>query len=287
MTATNSDPALDASFAILIVGHGTRKPEGAQQLRQLVEWMRGIEPDWHFFESFLELAEPSIEHAMERIAAAGLSRVLVVPILLFSAGHAKEDIPQAVADAARERGLEVIGQTPALGTLASVVNLSNIRFEELVRRGPIEGCPAGHCSRAGCASDCELRGAALGRVGLAMIGRGTSDTAALEQMRLLTAKCVASRDVHWYETGFFAGGLPHVDTLLEHAADACNAPSGCDTMILQPHLLFEGELMDQLRHKLRSQRERHPQVQWLLARPLGVDDALARVFVGFIRNAMA
>lgn len=286
MTTTNSDPIQDASLAILIVGHGTRKPEGAQQLRQLVEWMRGIEPDWHFFESFLELAEPSIECSMERIAESGLRRVLVVPILLFSAGHAKEDIPQAVADAARKRGLEVIGQTPALGTLASVVELSNIRFEELVRRGPIEGCPAGHCSRAGCDSDCKLRGAALGRVGLAMIGRGTSDTAALEQMRLLTAKCVASRDVHWRETGFFAGGLPHVDTLLEHAANACNAPSGCDTMILQPHLLFEGELMDQLRHKLRSQRDRHPQVQWLLARPLGVDAALARVFVGFIRNAM-
>ncbi|MFO0011667.1 MAG: sirohydrochlorin chelatase [Planctomycetota bacterium] len=262
--------------AILVVGHGTRKAAGADQLRQLVESMRQQAPGAPLFESFLELAEPSIEEALERVAASGLRRVKVVPVLLFAAGHAKSDIPDAVAAAASKLGIEVLGQSPPLGTGRCVLELSETRYEEIGLRGFSAGCPEGHCARAGaCQAACELPVTYLGTIGLAMVGRGASDPEALTQMRTLTQMACARRHhVAWYETGFFTGGSPNVDELFDLAA-----ASGCDTIIVQPHLLFEGELMDQLRARFRDRMARHAPQRWLLTRALGGDPGLARVFL--------
>lgn len=267
---------LDTNTAILVVGHGTRKQAGADQLRQLVETMRGLEPNVPLFESFLELAEPTIDEALERVKASGLRQVKVVPVLLFEAGHAKSDIPDAVAAAASRLGLEVLGQSPPLGTNSHVLALSEARYEEIALRGFSAGCPQHHCARAGvCLGRCELAETYLGTIGLAMVGRGASDPAALAQMRTLTdLACPRRHHVVWYETGFFTGGSPNVDELFDMAA-----ASGCDTILVQPHLLFEGELMDQLREKFRARMESRSPQKWLLTRTLGGDPGLARLFL--------
>jgi sirohydrochlorin cobaltochelatase len=266
---------LATASAILVVGHGTRKPAGAAQLRQLVETMRLLAPDEAVFESFLELAEPTIGDAMKRIQDEGFRRVKVVPVLLFEAGHARSDIPDAVAEAATLYGIEVVGQSPPLGTAPYVLTLSDERFNEIAQHGREQGCPKHHCARAGvCQTGCWLQGQELGSIGLAMVGRGTSDVAALEHMRELTRLVAIQRPICWQATGFFAGGSPNVDELLDQAA-----ASACDTILVQPHLLFEGELMDQLRTKLRDRSSRHAPQRWLLARTLGADPGLARVFL--------
>jgi sirohydrochlorin cobaltochelatase len=262
--------------ALLVVGHGTRKPAGADQLRQLVETMRGLAPGVPIFESFLELAEPTIDEALERIRERDLWRVKVVPVLLFEAGHAKSDIPDAVAASASRLGIEVVGQSPPLGIHRSVIELSCKRHNEIAMRGISVGCPEQHCARAGaCAGLCQLPMQELGTIGLAMVGRGASDLGALAQMRSLT-DLVRTRVEHlaWHETGFFTGGQPNIDALFDLAA-----ATACDTILVQPHLLFEGELLDQLRAKFRERMERHAPQRWLLARALGADLGLAKVFL--------
>jgi sirohydrochlorin ferrochelatase len=129
----------------------------------------------------------------------------------------------------------------------------------------------------------------FGKIALAMVGRGTSDLSALEHMRELTrlrvqlAKNGTEPDgVQWSETGFFAGGSPTVDELLDGASQ-----SGCDSVIVQPHLLFEGELMDQLREKVRTRREKGSGPAWWVTRSLGADPKLAEVFVGLLMDQSA
>jgi sirohydrochlorin cobaltochelatase len=269
--------------ALLVVGHGTRKAMGAEQLRGLVQTMRGLEPHTCILDSFLELAEPTIEQALERGAGLGIRNILVVPVLLFSAGHAKSDIPSAVDKEATRLGLKVLGQTPPLGTAEAVLQLSDARFQEMSLEARDAGCPPGHCGQVQCmAGVCGLRGRSLGRIGLAMVGRGTSDPEALAHMRQLTQLCAARRPLSWCQTGFFAGGTPNVEDLLEEAAHAA-----CDSIIIQPHLLFEGELMDQLRSKLLERRERFPDRNWLMTRSLGADPGLARLLLAMAQEALA
>ena len=268
--------------------------------------MRRIEPIWRMEASFLELAEPTIEQAIEGLSAQGFRRILVVPILLFTAAHAKSDIPDAVSEFAAKHGITVVGQTPSLGTAREVIALSNRRYIEITSQAQERGCPEGHCGYGypqACAEVCPMRGKPPRRVALAMVGRGTSDPEALAHMRRFTELAAEQRSLAWVSTGFFAGGVPSVDELLAQAAslrstdptDPTSSISSsefssnltyttCDTVVIQPHLLFEGELMDQLRARVRRWRQESPDREWVLARCLGADEALAGVFIEFIRS---
>ena len=268
------------SGSILVVGHGTRNPSGALQLLDLVRQMQIKAPAANIFGCFLELAEPSIEQAMERLSEQGIKKTLVVPVLLFTAGHALQDIPEAVAQAGKRFGIEVIGQTGSLGTHPSVLELSQIRYAEIIALENGHACPANACARVQCNTGrCEGQSMTLGRIGLAMVGRGTSDQQALAHMRQLTELKVAQLSVVRYETGFFAGGQPNVDGLLEEASQW-----DCESILVQPHLLFEGELIDQLRDKVLQCQLRCPDKQWLIARTLGADPKLADVFLELARQ---
>jgi sirohydrochlorin cobaltochelatase len=288
---------LPSDLAVLVVGHGTRKPSGQQQLKELVEQMRRIEPSWRMEASFLELAEPTIEQAIEGLSAQGFRRILVVPILLFTAAHAKSDIPDAVSEFAAKHGITVVGQTPSLGTAREVIALSNRRYIEITSQAQERGCPEGHCGYGypqACAEVCPMRGKSPRRVALAMVGRGTSDPEALAHMRRFTELAAEQRSLAWVSTGFFAGGVPSVDELLAQASalrptDPISSSEFStnltyDTVVIQPHLLFEGELMDQLRARVQRWRQEDPDREWVLARCLGADEALAGVFIEFIRS---
>ena len=261
--------------AILVVGHGTRNPSGACQLLDLVGQMQAKAPAAIVLGCFLELAEPTIEQAMEKLYTQGVRKALIVPVLLFTAAHALQDIPDAVSAAASRFEIEVIGQTGSLGTHDSVVALSQVRSSEVIAIGTGQSCPESACARVQCDSGrCEGSFTEMGRIGLAMVGRGTSDPLALEHMRQLTELKVGQLSVVRYQTGFFAGGKPNVDALLDEASTW-----ECDTVLVQPHLLFEGELIGQLRNKVLHCRSRFPSKQWLVTRTLGADPKLADVFL--------
>ena len=246
--------------AILVVGHGTRNPSGAIQLHDLVSQMQSKAPSAVIAGCFLELAEPSIENAIERLRE------------------------HAVAAAALPAGIEILGQTKSLGTHPSVLDLSRRRYQEVTDLQRMQTCPAGACARVQCESGrCEGQGVSMGRIGLAMVGRGTSEQAALDHMRRLTELRVSdgSTSVVVHETGFFAGGKPNVDALLDLAASW-----DCDTVIVQAHLLFEGDLVEQLRNKVLNRRDSYPGKQWFISRTLGADPMLANVFLDLAQEAL-
>ena len=267
---------------VLVVGHGTRNASGVAQLLALVEMMKVQATAAKISGCFLELAEPSIEQAIELFYQQGIKKTLVVPVLLFTAGHALQDIPDAVFQAADRFGIQVIGQTGSLGTHLSILALSQARYSEVTALGDGRVCPMNACARVQCSTvKCEGQSISLGRVGLAMVGRGTSDQQALAQMRQFTELKVAQLTVVRYQTGFLAGRIPNVDGLLEQAS-----VWECDTILIQPHLLFEGELIEQLRNKVLQCQLRFPDKQWLISRTLGADPKLADVFLEMAREQL-
>lgn len=89
-------------LGIVIVDHGSRKPESNAMLEDFVASFRGssgysiVEP------AHMELAEPSIAQAFDRCVEQGARRVVVMPYFLLPGRHWQEDIP-ALAAAAAER----------------------------------------------------------------------------------------------------------------------------------------------------------------------------------------
>ncbi len=122
----------DGFDALLIIGHGTRDPEGLAEFRYLVDQVARQRTDWHVTGCCLELAEPSIAVAVDRLAVSGRSRIRAMPLVLFSAGHAKRDIPDALAQAiARNPGVE-IELCPPLGCNPAIVELSTERCQQAI-----------------------------------------------------------------------------------------------------------------------------------------------------------
>ena len=239
---------------LLVVGHGTRNSQGVQQLQTLSLQIAEIASPCPVEGCFLELAEPTIEEGVQRLASRGVNRLVTVPILLFEAGHAKADIPQAVKQAAREAGVVVEAQSPPLGCSAEVLALSHQRLIESIER------EEGRCDRV------KLANFLSGPTScLVMLGRGASDRSAVGAMRRLAARRQRRCGVPHLKVGFFAAAKPSVTELLGSLP-----ASKYQRLFLQPHLLFPGELMEQLREKRQELQEKSPQQRYYLAEPLGV-----------------
>jgi len=289
---------------ILVVGHGTRNSAGVQELVVLVDSMRDLLPEGFPIEaSFLELANPTIDQAVEKLHSQNCEELLVIPILLFTAAHAREDIPDAVRAAVEPRSIRVVAQSTSLGTDEAALELSQDRFMSALQCRNREGCL--RASACDMVTQCmggllpvsqsvePIIGAAasLGaaaaqqnvRVGLAMVGRGTSDADARGHMLELTRMRVQSSpvEISWVQTGFFAGSSPTVAELLQ-AADE----SDCDCIVVQPHLLFEGLLSVQLRGMVDAHRQAGSKKRWLVAPTLGADPKLAETFLMLGKKAI-
>jgi sirohydrochlorin ferrochelatase len=296
-----------SSLGFLLVGHGTRSRSGQAQLRSV----------FHDFEAemapaacelaFLELAEPDIATGVRRLAERGVMRLVTVPVLLFSAGHAQRDIPHATHEAAQAFNVEVAGQSKALECHPALLRLSAQRFREAICDPakpagiglPGEPWPGqlseGMQSEEGATS--QLAGYAqpvesselsciarcghqrCNQVGLVMVGRGSSSTSATEQMRRLTRLRVRQTPVAWYSTAFLHAQSPTVVEALDALA-AMELPWA----VVQPHLFFDGELLANLRQEVARRQQAQPEKIWKITEPLGTDIALSRTLAEIARQ---
>ena len=121
--------------AIVLVDHGSRRPEANAQLEALAERVREREPGTLVVTAHLELAAPDIGEALAACASAGARDVVLLPWFLAPGRHTAEDIPRAVA-AARERlpSLRIqIGEP--LGLDARLVDVALSRIEDARESG--------------------------------------------------------------------------------------------------------------------------------------------------------
>lgn len=236
---------------LLIVGHGTREPEGVEAFGQVVEDVRkrvGVPVEG----CFLEFAHPTIGEGVRRMAAQGVRRIVAMPLLLFAAGHVRRDIPAALAAAASVHpGIQVV-QTLHLGCCEAIVELSRRRCEEALTG--LEPVPAEATA-------------------VLLVGRGSREVSAREEMR----RFAAVRGVACWPRGawcFLAMGKP---SLSEGLQDMAAGPAR--RIVVQPHLLFPGKLCEEVTLAVARQQAADGAKQWVVARPLGPDPLVSAAII--------
>ncbi len=248
--------AFQPGVGILVVGHGTADPIGVVETRSVAEQVAARVPGVPVALGFLEVCGPSLEEALAALATAGCREVVVVPLLLFEAGHAKRDVPQAIGAAASAQRL-VVRQAEPLGCHSAIVALSRRRRVEAI---------AGHDH------------VAPSETTLVMVGRGSSDPTAVTQMRLFAAATLeAEPPPHRLLVGFVAAARPSLDEAIAAAGDP--ADDSVRRIIVQPHLLFRGHVEEQVMAAVDAGRARRPDLEWLRAARLGPDPLVAEVLV--------
>lgn len=99
--------------ALVILAHGSRDPRSAATAHALVGGLRELRGDLRIEASFLDHCPPTPYQVFDKLGADGVEEVVVVPLLLSTAFHARVDVPAVVADAR--------GRYPNLGIIASEV----------------------------------------------------------------------------------------------------------------------------------------------------------------------
>ncbi len=122
-----------AAPALVALAHGSRDPRSAETIASLVAEVKAMRPDLRIEAAFLDLSRPSFDTVVNRLVRAGHDEIVVVPLLLTEAFHAKVDVPTAIAAAqARHEGLR-IRATKVLGLETAFLEVLDVRMREALR----------------------------------------------------------------------------------------------------------------------------------------------------------
>jgi sirohydrochlorin ferrochelatase len=121
-----------AAPALVALAHGRRDPRSAASITALVDTVRSMRPDLKVERAFLDLSKPSLDTTVDRLARKH-EEIVVVPLLLTEAFHAKVDVPSAVAAAAARHPEIQIRATPILGLEPSFLDVLDLRMREALR----------------------------------------------------------------------------------------------------------------------------------------------------------
>ncbi|MEO5665007.1 MAG: sirohydrochlorin chelatase [Nocardioides sp.] len=126
-----------AAPALVALAHGSRDPRSAATIKALVAEVKKMRPDLRIETAFLDLSKPSFDTVVDRLVKAGFDEIVVVPLLLTEAFHARVDVPGAVATAtARHEGLK-IRATRVLGMEAAFLEVLDVRLREALKEARV------------------------------------------------------------------------------------------------------------------------------------------------------
>lgn len=250
-----------AQPGLLIVGHGTRDAAGQTEFLAAAQTVAAVCPAWSIEPCFLELAEPTIATGFARLIERGITQeITVAPLLLFAAGHAKSDIPQAVSrEAAKFPGLR-LRQASHLGAHPAIVELSKRRYQETV--GQLPPLP-----------DSETL--------LVFVGRGSRDASANAELAQFARLRWESHPTGWLQTCYAAMAEPALERALEFAV---RLPFR--RVVVQPHLLFHGELLSQIARTVAAFAAERSEIEWAVTPQLGPDRLVAEALADRIAAAL-
>ncbi|OAI56986.1 hypothetical protein AYO47_08455 [Planctomyces sp. SCGC AG-212-M04] len=80
------------SAAILLIAHGSRRPEANRDLVDLADMLRPRVPGKLVEIAYLELAEPSIPAALKKCVDEGARQIEMLPWFLSAGSHVTEDL---------------------------------------------------------------------------------------------------------------------------------------------------------------------------------------------------
>lgn len=108
--------------AIILFAHGARDPQWAEPFRKMQERIRAQAPGVQVELAFLEGMAPGLEEAAGRVAAAGATRVSLIPLFMAQGGHLKQDLPRII-ERLRQRHPELQLQvSPAIGEVDAILD---------------------------------------------------------------------------------------------------------------------------------------------------------------------
>ncbi len=96
--AQGAQPAcgVAAGRAVVLLAHGSRDGQWRQPIEAVQARLQAMQPGITVRCAYLELCPPTLEDAVQELAAARATHMAVVPLFLGAGRHVREDLPKMV-----------------------------------------------------------------------------------------------------------------------------------------------------------------------------------------------
>jgi sirohydrochlorin ferrochelatase len=118
------------SAAILLIAHGSRRPEANRDLVHLAEMLRPRVPGKLVEIGYLELAEPSIPAGLQKCVDQGARQIGMLPWFLSAGSHVTEDLTRFRDEFMAAHQDVSVSLHPPLGLHPLMVEILLARLEE-------------------------------------------------------------------------------------------------------------------------------------------------------------
>lgn len=227
-------------IGVAICGHGSRDAEAAAEFAALARGVAERLPDRPVEWGYLEFARPIIRESLDALRAAGVTRALAVPGMLFAAGHAKNDIPSVLNAWAAEHPEVRVDYGRELGIDPKLVRAAGARVEEALA-----------AAGSGIRREDTL---------LAVVGRGASDPDANANVAKVMRLLWEGLGMGWGEAAYSGVTFPVVGPALDRAARL-----GFPRVVVFPYFLFTGVLVKRIYAEVDRAAARHPDIEFVKA----------------------
>ena len=85
------------SRALVLFAHGSRDPLWHRPIQAVAQAISRQSPGTRVACAYLELSQPDLPQVTSELAAEGIGQITVVPMFLGVGRHAREDLPQLLA----------------------------------------------------------------------------------------------------------------------------------------------------------------------------------------------
>ncbi|MPZ88307.1 MAG: sirohydrochlorin chelatase [Nitriliruptorales bacterium] len=234
--------------ALLLVGHGSRSAAGVAEYFALADRIRALAPNLAVGTGFIELSPPPISVAVSDLIGEGFDHVVVVPLVLFHAGHAKTDVPASIESARHDFPGVRFRYGRALGVHPDLLAVVDERL------------------------DATLDARERVDTAVLLVGRGSSDPDANADLAKAARLYWEGRDYPLVEACFVGITSPRVSEGLDRLRRL-----GARRIAVVPYFLFTGVLEERIRAQSEAFAGAHADVHVQVTRYLGPDDRVARL----------
>ncbi len=116
--------------AVILLGHGSIREQANAEVREMWRMLAEQLPDLQISGSFVEVAEPTLEQEVGRLAAQGVERIVIVPMFLTRGNHLSNGIPRILEKLRRQYGHIRIELTRHLGVDPLLAEIIKNRLRE-------------------------------------------------------------------------------------------------------------------------------------------------------------
>ena len=232
---------------VLLVGHGSRIPEGNREIEEFARQWRIRRPDWQIDVCFVELAEVLLDDGLAN-AARGAKRVIVVPLILNAAGHVKMEIPEHIEAARTRHPQTTFVYAPHLGACDPILAILTRRLHQAMH---------------------ELDMPDPKTTGIILLSRGSSDRMANGEVAKMARWLNEASEHELVDIAFT--GITH--PRLERVAQR-HAQLGMTQLVVLPYYLFTGTLMERIRRQVEHLKLQYPHIRFARGEPFGCEDEI-------------